>query len=141
MGKIAIGQDGSDNNITLKNRGLVTTLVVEQVDANGNIISNPLFTTTGGVGNAVSAAKNLGQRITTTSIPCKRVVVYPFQQNTGPVAVGLSSLVVADDGITKAAMGEQLIAISSTTLYTSDVSNVWFATLIQGDGLSYAYYN
>lgn len=137
--KVAIGQDGSDSNITLKNRGLVTSMVVEQVNASGVLVTPLTTSSSGGVGNAIAAIAQTAQQVSVNSIPCQRVVIYNFSANANNIAVGMSSAVVAEDG-TKIGKGEQMAGLAVTTIYTTDVSNVWFAAVTKGDGLSYAYY-
>lgn len=139
MSKIGIGEDGSDANITLKPRGLVTTLVVEQVNSSGAIVTPVGSSSSGGVGKAIASAAQTAQQVSVASIPCQRVVIYNYSANANNIAVGMSNAVIAEDG-TKIGTGEQMAGLAVTTIFTTDVSTVWFAAVAKGDGLSYAYY-
>ena len=100
--KSGIGNTANDKSANLSTRGLIDVLSIEIVDGSGNqigISANPFIITTGGsssVGDGTLTITNgVPKQLSTTSIPCKRVIITAHEGNAGTVVVGGSTVIAA----------------------------------------------
>ena len=72
-------------------------------------------------------------QLSSTSIPCKRVIVQAETDNTNPVTVGGSDVV----GALATRQGIALTAGSAITIRTNDVSNIWIDSVTDTEGVTW----
>lgn len=86
-------------------------------------------------GRKTIAAAGTAERIATTALPCRELVITAETDNTGYVVVG-GSTVVAALGTRR---GTPLSAGQSFVMSIADLSLVYFDVTVSGDGFTYTY--
>lgn len=92
-------------------------------------------------GKKISTTPGTPVNLVTASTPCRHVVIQAYIGNTGSVAIGnLSNVVAEPNSQNKTGQGEQLIQGASTISYVVDASLIYLDVANSGDGVSYAIY-
>ena len=92
----------------------------------------------GGDGRETVDAAGTPQQLSTTSTPCRRITVQAERDNTGFIAVGLTSSIDAAAGAERGAI---LGAGEAVDVYTSNLDKVYIDATVTGDGVTYVYYS
>jgi hypothetical protein len=93
----------------------------------------------GGDGRTVVASAGTPVQISATSVSCRRVTIQAETDNTGRIAVGLTSSIVATEGA--ASRGVMLPSGGdSVDVYINDLDKVYIDSTVSGDGVNYVYY-
>lgn len=90
-----------------------------------------------GNGRKTVAVHGTAVQLVSTSTACKRLDITAFQTNTKTIAVGSSS-VLANPGTEQ---GVVLQPTETYTLFVTDLSFIWIDSEINGEGVSYTYFN
>lgn len=93
----------------------------------------------GGDGRQTVASAGTPVQLSTTDTPCRRVTIQSETDNTGRIAVGLTSSIVATEGATS----RGVILPSggdSVDIYTSNLDKIYIDSTVSGDGVNYIYY-
>lgn len=85
-----------------------------------------------GSGSRTVATAGSSVQLSATSVPCKWVNIVALEANTGSIWVGGSNVA---DGV-----GMPLVGLQSTDkIETSDLSNIYLDSTVNGEGVSYIY--
>mgnify|MGYP000225818018 CR=1 FL=1 len=87
-------------------------------------------------GRLALAVAGTPQKLVTTNTPCKKVEITAFTGNTGFIAIGDKTVVVA----TATRRGTPLMAGQTLTLYISDLSVVYADAEVAGEGVTFLYF-
>lgn len=121
-----------DRKIELQKASALVILPVGVFDANGNQVTSFGGASTGLVNGAATVPKpGTAVRLSSTSIPTKRVTIQANAANAGALYYGGSNV--------SATNGLYLFPTQSATLNTSDLSNLFIDAGTAGDGIAYLY--
>lgn len=91
----------------------------------------------GGDGRTTVTTAGTAVQLSATDTPCRRVTVQAERDNTGFIAVGLSSSINATAGSER---GGILAAGDAIDVYMSNLDKIYINSTVNGDGVSYIYY-
>lgn len=91
-----------------------------------------------GAGRQTVTTSGTEVQLSTSSIPCQRVIVTAEIDNTDTVVVGNVSVVASPDS---AIVGTPLAAGDSYTMPINNVNKVYVDAQANGDGVTYTYYS
>ena len=91
------------------------------------------------IGDGIKKVTTAGTavQVSTTSIPCRKVLIQACPENTGTVVVGAST-VVAASGTRR---GYALVPGQDVVLAVTDVNKLYADATVSGEGISYVYFN
>ena len=90
-----------------------------------------------GDGLKLTVSAGTAVQFSSTSVPCRTVVVTARPENTDVVVIGSSTVVAA----AATRRGISLIPGQSTEIRIADVSSLYLDSVVSGEGVSYAYFN
>lgn len=102
---------------------------------------NPATTVIVQDGTKVTAGTNVSVQLSASSVSCTKVSIYAYSTNSNTVAVGTSTVLAESLSGTKTGRGEQLVPAGATTVFVNDLSKIWIASAVNGDGVSFVAYN
>ena len=100
-------------------------------------ISNPQGYASIGNGRTVVTTAGTRVQLSATSVKCKRVVIIGEEDNNGTIAVGGSTVVAS----LATRQGVPLVALQSETIYINNLNKIYLDATVNGEGVTYVYYN
>lgn len=83
------------------------------------------------------AAAGTAEQLSSSSIPCRKVLIQACPENTDVVVVGASTVVAA----LATRRGISLVPGGQVYLSVTDVNKLYVDSLVSGEGVSYVYFN
>ena len=100
-------------------------------------ISKPQGYGTIGTGRKTVTTAGTAVQLSSTSVPCKKVIIIGEEDNTETIAVGGSSVVAA----LSTRQGIPLAAFHSDVFYIDNLNKIYIDSVEDGEGVTYVYYN
>ena len=106
------------------------------IDPNTNVHTQDGGFATIGDGRQTVTTGGTAVQLSTSNVPCKRVVITAETNNTGVITVG-SSTVVAAEGTRR---GTPLYTAQAATFYTDNLNKLYIDATVDTEGVTYVYY-
>lgn len=91
------------------------------------------------IGDGIKKVTTAGTsvQVSSSSIPCRKVLIQACPENTDVVVVGASTVVAA----LSTRRGFALVPGGQVVLAVTDVNKLYLDSVVSGEGISYVYFN